>query len=123
MQDDIDRVQAQKADKANSLSDDEDDDVQDVDFGPYMTQMKKAIQAKWISPKLTKGKNAVAVFSIQRDGSITDAELAESSGNSEVDASAMAALKAASPLAPLPKGSPKHVQIRYKFEWKVTEVQ
>lgn len=123
MQEDIDRVQAKKDDKANGLSDDEDDDVQDVDFGPYMTQMKKSIQAKWISPKLTKGKNAVAVFSIQRDGRITDAELAESSGNSEVDASAMAALKAASPLAPLPKGSPKHVQIRYKFEWKVTEVQ
>lgn len=51
-----------------------------------------------IAPKLTKN-NAVAVFSIQRDGSITDAELAESSGNSEVDASAMAALKAASPLS------------------------
>ena len=123
MQEDIDKVQAKKADKANGLEDDDDDDVQDVDFGPYMTQMKKSIQAKWVSPKLTKGKNAVAVFSIQRDGRITDAELAESSGNTEVDTSAMAALKAASPLAPLPKGSPKHVQIRYKFEWKVSEVQ
>ncbi len=98
---------------------DDDNDGSNVDFAPYMASMKKAIQAKWVSPKGFDKKKVVAVFSILRDGRITEAELIESSGSAEIDKSAMQALKDASPLAPLPKGAPKHVQIRYQFDYKV----
>jgi TonB family protein len=98
---------------------DDDNDGSNVDFAPYMAAMKKSIQAKWVSPKGFDQKKVVAVFSIQRDGRITEAELIESSGSAEIDKSAMQALKDASPLAPLPKGAPKHVQIRYQFDYKV----
>lgn len=99
--------------------DDDDDDSGDVDFGPYMAGMKKSIQSKWTPPKGFDEKKVVAVFSIQRDGSIIQPEIVESSGNTEIDASAMKALREASPLPPLPKGAPKHVQIRYQFDWHV----
>jgi len=98
---------------------DDDNDGSNVDFAPYMAAMKKSIQAKWVSPKGFDKKKVVAVFSILRDGRITEAELIESSGSAEIDKSAMQALKDASPLAPLPKGAPKHVQIRYQFDYKV----
>jgi TonB family protein len=98
---------------------DDDNDGSNVDFAPYMATMKKTIQAKWVSPKGFDQKKVVAVFSILRDGRITEAELIESSGSAEIDKSAMQALKDASPLAPLPKGAPKHVQIRYQFDYKV----
>jgi len=99
--------------------DDDDNDGSNVDFAPYMATMKKTIQGKWVSPKGFDQKKVVAVFSILRDGRITEAELVESSGSAEIDKSALQALKDASPLAPLPKGAPKHVQIRYQFDYKV----
>jgi protein TonB len=112
---------AQKTHPTQDDSSDEDDDSDgsNVDFAPYMATMKKSIQAKWASPKGFDQKKVVAVFSILRDGRITEAELVESSGSAEIDKSALQALKDASPLAPLPKGAPKHVQIRYQFDYKV----
>ncbi len=108
------------AEPANSDDDDDNEnDGSNVDFAPYMAMMKKTIQGKWASPKGFDQKKAVAVFSILRDGRITEAELVESSGSAEVDKSALQALKDASPLAPLPKGAPKHVQIRFQFDYKV----
>jgi TonB family protein len=94
---------------------------QDVDFAPYMATMKKTIQGKWTPPKGLEQKTVVAVFSIQKDGSIIEPEIVESSGSQQIDQSALKALSDASPLAPLPKGAPKRVQIRYKFDWKVTK--
>lgn len=108
-----------KEQKSFQEDDDQDQDGPEVDFGPYMKAMKKAIQAKWVSPKGFDQKKVVTAFSIQRDGRITEAEIVESSGSADIDKTAMQALKDASPLAPLPKGSPKHVQIRYKFDYQV----
>ena len=110
---------AAKATAPAQDDEDDDNDGSNVDFAPYMAAMKKAIQAKWVSQKGFEQKKVVAVFSILRDGRITEAELVESSGSAEIDKSAMQALKDASPLAPLPKGAPKHVQIRYQFDYKV----
>jgi len=110
-------------DAKNAKDDEEDDDQspdQEVDFAPYMATMKKTIQAKWAPPKGLDQKTVVAVFSIQKDGRIVEPEIVESSGNAGIDQSAMKALSDASPLGPLPKGSPKKVQIRYKFDWKVS---
>lgn len=99
----------------------EEEDVADVDFGPYMAKMKRDIQARWSPPKGFNQKTVVAVFSITRDGKIVDPAIVDGSGDAKVDQSAMDALKAASPLDPLPKGSPPYVQIRYLFDWKVSK--
>ncbi|MBX3074906.1 TonB C-terminal domain-containing protein [Candidatus Obscuribacterales bacterium] len=105
---------------------DDDDDIDyskfgPVDYGPYMSKMKRDIQSKWIPPKGFKDQKVVAVFTIMKDGSITNASIADGSGVAQIDESAMAALKSASPLDPLPAGAPPYVQMRYVFEWKVTK--
>ncbi len=101
--------------------DDENDDSppQNVDMGPYMKEMKQLIQSKWTPPKGMNEKHVVAVFTIKRNGTILDPTIVESSGDQAVDASALAALNAASPLPKLPAGSPHYIQIKYKFDWKV----
>jgi TonB family protein len=109
---------------AGSDQDDEDEDEDEeatapVDFGSYMTKMKQAIQKLWKPPKGFENRRVVTTFFILRDGSISQPAIAESSGVPAVDQSALEALKAASPLDPLPLGAPKSVQIRYQFDWKV----
>jgi len=111
-QDEADAARAEKEEEKAGAS------GQDVDFAPYMASMKKTIQTKWLPPHGPTAKTIVAVFSIQKDGTISDPEIVESSGNAPVDQSAMKALADASPLPPLPNGSPKRVQIRYKFDPK-----
>ncbi len=100
---------------------DENDDSapQKVDMGPYIKEMKRQIQSKWTPPKGMLEKRVVSVFSIRRNGNIEDPTIVESSGTEAVDQSALAALKAASPLPKLPAGAPQFIQIRYQFDWKV----
>lgn len=99
--------------------DDEDDQVNhNLDFGSYMTKMKQDIQKKWLPPKGLETRRVTAVFTIMANGTINDPSICDSSGNDEMDKSAMAALQAASPLDPLPKGAPRSVDIRYVFDWK-----
>lgn len=101
--------------------DDEDDDKphKEVDFGAYMSKMKSDIQKNWKPPKGLESRRLVAVFSIARDGRILNPTIVEGSGVEAIDKSAMDALHAASPLDPLPPGSPRTVDIKYKFDWNV----
>ncbi|MBS2002700.1 MAG: TonB C-terminal domain-containing protein [Cyanobacteria bacterium SZAS LIN-5] len=101
--------------------DDDDDDVQDIDYSAYMDKMKKDIQAKWKPPKGIEQRRVGVTFRINRDGSIVDGTVVESSGVDAIDQSALEALKDASPIDPLPKGAPRSVEIRYRFDWKVTQ--
>lgn len=87
-----------------------------VDFGSYMDRMKKAIQSKWQPPGDCEQHKLVAIFSILRDGSIVD-PIVDSAGGSNLQNAALDALRQASPLDPLPPGSPDFVQVRYQFEW------
>lgn len=99
--------------------DEEEAPPKDVDFGPYMTKMKQDIQKRWTPPKELENRRIVALFTILRDGRIIDAHVVEGSGMPSVDQTALDALKAASPLDPLPPGSPPSVDIKYKFDWQV----
>ncbi len=110
-----------KPDKAKDDADEQDSAPDGhLDFQPYMAKMKKDIQAKWNPPKGFEDRRVVAIFSIMRDGKIADPSIVESSGVESVDKTALDALQAASPLDPLPKGAPKSVQVRYKFDWRVS---
>jgi TonB family protein len=102
-------------------SDDDDDDAphKEVDFGTYMAKMKQDIQKRWTPPKGLENRRIVAVFTIMKDGRIVDSHIVEGSGMDDIDQTALNALKAASPLDPLPPGSPASVDIKYKFDWQV----
>lgn len=110
--------------KDNAKEEEEDDDDnagsdQAVDFGSYMKKMKKDIQSKWAPPKGFNAERVVAVFTITKDGRIVEPQIVESSGKQNIDQLALEALSQASPLDPLPKGSPGSVKIRYQFDWSV----
>jgi TonB family protein len=90
-----------------------------TDFSDYLNRIKKSIQMKWQPPPGFEDHSVATMFTIAKDGTIADASVVNSSGNDAVDSSALAALKAASPLEPLPPGSPASVQIKYKFSWHV----
>src|SRR5262249_16182501 len=78
--------------RAQDNDDDDDDDDKpraNVDFGPYMTKMKKDIQKKWHPPKGLESRRIVATFSIARDGRIMNPKLVDGSGLPEADKSAM----------------------------------
>lgn len=93
---------------------------QPVDFGSYMAKMKRTIQEKWQPQKGFESRKVITTFVILQDGSIVNPTIVEGSGIEAVDKTALDALKAASPLDPLPLGAPKSVQIRYQFDWRVT---
>lgn len=101
---------------------DEDDDEggAQVDMRGYITKMKQDIQTKWKIPKGMDDHHVTTVFTINRDGTITDPDIVEGSGVAEIDQTAIDALHAASPLDKLPAGSPKSVRVQYKFDYKVS---
>jgi TonB family protein len=101
-------------------NDDQDFDQPKADMGPYLRYMKAYVQSKWIPPKGLEQKKVTVVFTILKDGTITEAEVIEASGEPLVDQSALNALTTASPLRPLPMGAPKSIRVNYKFQWKVS---
>lgn len=104
-----------------SAADEDDDDFDPtLDMRPYVANMKKLIQKNWTPPKGFESRKVGTIFSILRDGTIANPEITDSSGNEEMDKSALEALKASSPLEPLPKGAPRSVDIKYAFDWKTT---
>jgi periplasmic protein TonB len=90
-----------------------------VDFGFYMAQLQRRIKKYW-SP--TKAQSSLVVkvqFSIQRGGQLSNLHLIKSSGLSEADKQALAAVENAAPFAPLPTGSPESVDIEFTFDYNV----
>jgi len=109
-----------EADAEEEEEENDEEAVNGVSFGSYMAKMKQQIQMQWHPPKGFENRHVTSVFTIMRDGTIKDAQIVEGSGVEAVDRSALEALRAASPLAPLPLGAPRSVQIRYHFDWRVS---
>jgi TonB family protein len=105
----------------NGQTEDKEDEEQcsQADLNQYVEKIKKDIRAKWQPVKGFADRQVTVVFTVRQTGLIEDAKIIETSGSQEVDQSALSALKSASPLTPLPKGSPEFIQIRYVFSWQV----
>jgi periplasmic protein TonB len=78
-------------------------DNPDFKFGYYIDQLLSAIDAKWVRPPLGDNVRAIISFRIQRDGSITELTVAQSSGYNSFDLAALRAVQNASPFPPLPR--------------------
>lgn len=79
-------------------------DNPDFKFGYYIDQLLGAIDAKWARPNMGGDVRTIISFRIQRNGGITDLEVAESSGYNSFDLAALRAVQNASPFPPLPRG-------------------
>ena len=75
-------------------------------YGYYVAAMRNRISANWllstVSPNIASAPRVYLTFEILRDGTITGAQMTQSSGIPEVDRSALRAILASSPLGPLP---------------------
>jgi periplasmic protein TonB len=75
-------------------------------YGWYVQAVRNRVSSNWllsmISPNITSARRVYVEFKVLRDGTITDIRLTASSGYPEVDRSAVRAIEASNPLAPLP---------------------
>ena len=74
-------------------------------YGWYLDRMLSLIEGNWSRPiltDLTRTLRAGVRFVVQRDGTLTNIELAQPSGDATVDRSVIRAVTASSPLPPLP---------------------
>lgn len=87
-------------------------DTNGFDFGPYLNkEVLPTLQKAWLrlppsvlTPATAKKKaKAVIEFAIQKDGSLGEMKLKESSNDASLDAAVINSLKAASPFQALPK--------------------
>lgn len=76
----------------------------DFPYTIYLERMKTLIGARWVRPTVTTSPTSVVYFRIERDGRIVDADHSLKSGNGLFDRAALSAVRAASPLPPLPFG-------------------
>ncbi len=103
----------------NAADDSNDEQCSESDLYQYVEKIKNDIRGKWQPIKGFADRHVTVIFTVRQNGVIEDAKIIEGSGSQEVDRSTLEALKAASPLAPLPKGAPESIQIRYVFTWQV----
>jgi periplasmic protein TonB len=92
-------------------------------FGWYVDAVRNRVSSNWllatISPNLLTAPRVFVHFDILRDGTITQVEVTQSSGNPEVDRSAIRAVLASNPLGPLPPAySGNKVTVEFFFDFR-----
>lgn len=92
-------------------------------FGWYVQAVRNRVSSNWllstISPSIINAPRVYVDFDINRDGTISNAHVTQSSGIPEVDRSALRAVLASSPLAPLPpQYSGNKVSVEFYFDLK-----
>jgi TonB family protein len=78
-------------------------DNPDFTYGYYLDRLLSLIDAQWARPSMGTGIKTVIFFRINRDGSMTDLRVAESSGYNSFDLAALRAVQNAAPFPPLPR--------------------
>lgn len=91
------------------------------EYGYYINAIREKIARAWTRPTSQGDKLSVKVrFRIERNGTVVDTEVLESSGDLVLDNSALRALLKASPLQPLPPAYPQD-WLGVRLEFVVTE--
>jgi TonB family protein len=78
-------------------------DNPDFTYDYYIAQLLSSIDHNWTRPPVGNGVRAVVSFRIQRDGSIADLAVRESSSFDNFDLAALRAVQNAAPFPPLPR--------------------
>lgn len=83
--------------------------------GVYMQLLQAKIKSKWKEPEKPTVVPTSVVFSVDRSGAVSGVRLTRSSGSRVLDEAAIAALKSASPIAPLPRSEFKEDKLDVQF--------
>lgn len=104
-------------------------DTQGVDFSSYLSrEVMPKIQREWsmqiqkvTASAAVKKSTVIIEFQIERDGSIAEMKLTQSTQEQTLDDAARAALQDASPFAPLPaKFRGKSIALRFRCDYSPT---
>jgi len=92
-------------------------------FAYYVDAVRNRVSSNWlqstIDPSVRFAPRAVVSFDILRNGSITNIQILQSSGNASVDNSAVRAILGSNPLNPLPNEySGSKVSVEFWFDFK-----
>jgi protein TonB len=91
-------------------------------FSWYVDAVQRRISGNWlqstVDPSVGSAPRVVVVFTILRNGTVTNVQVTQSSNNDSVDSSATRAVKDSSPLAPLPpEYSGSNVNVEFWFDY------
>jgi protein TonB len=92
-------------------------------FGWYRDLLEQRVAQKWrtdeVDPRVQTAPPAIVTFEIQRNGSVSNVRVLQSSGNRTLDYSAQRAISEAAPFPPLPQGYERNAaQIEFWFQLK-----
>ncbi len=92
-------------------------------FSWYVEAVQRRVSSNWlqstVDPNVAAAPRVVVVFTILRDGTVTNIQLTQRSNNYSVDTSAIRAVKDSSPLQALPAGySGSSVNVEFWFDFK-----
>lgn len=91
-------------------------------FSWYVEAVQRRISGNWlqstVDPSVSSAPRVVVVFTILRNGTVTNVQVTQSSNNYSVDSSATRAVKESSPLAALPaEYSGSNVNVEFWFDF------
>jgi periplasmic protein TonB len=92
-------------------------------FPAYVDAVRNRVSSNWMQSSVDASvrwaPRAMFTFQILRDGTVTNVQLTQSSGNRSVDNSALRAILSSSPVSPLPSGYPGNtVTVEFWFEFR-----
>jgi len=92
------------------------------EFQPYLEEMHKQISGKWQPPAVNKDSEVVLRFTIMKNGHVVDEQVLQSSGDKQIDESALSALRKSSPLPPLPLSYARdRATVNFNFKVKANQ--
>ena len=89
--------------------------VENIDYGPYMSDLQRQIKRVWFPPRQRGSKVTTVKFKIHGNGTVTDLLIQESSNNAQTDQAALEAIQEAAPFKPLPGGADDPKDILFSF--------
>lgn len=96
-------------------------------YGWYIEAVKRRIQGNWLQNTIDPGvraahvAHAVVQFTINRDGSVKDIRVSQTSGNLSMDNSSLRAIMSSNPMPALPNDySGSYVQVLFDFDLSMT---
>ena len=92
-------------------------------FPAYVDAVRNRISSNWlqstVDPSVRWAPRAMYTFQILRDGTVTNVQLTQTSGNRSVDNSALRAILSSSPVSALPSGyGGSSVTVEFWFEFR-----
>jgi TonB family protein len=92
-------------------------------FPSYVDAVRNRISSNWlqstVDPSIRWAPRSQFTFQILKDGTVTNVQMTQSSGNRSVDNSALRAILSSSPVSPLPSSySGSSVTVDFYFDFR-----